>query len=271
MPMTVSHLGPIIRRKEDDPRPYYQILFEDDLDWCFFGKKNTCTCGLYLDDFSGIPIFPMRCPGHNTEFMTWKRTAALRDKIIKVFDYKRHMFIKMLTISLHRSKLLLDDLPEQRTHGLRAFHNLRKSLFWKKHVDGGVWFYESTFHCSDEKSTVDRPNDGWVDSLPDVALRGQQLRTRRINWNIGTHTTAHPHLHCLVLSPKKIPMDLLNQELGSRGLGDAWITVPKDKEGNIIKDENMSIKKALGYALSYVKKQTQEDGRNRGTFGCLYG
>ena len=192
--------------------------------------------------------------------MRWKRTDRLRRKILLKFDYRRHMCIKMLTISLHRDTLLREDLAEQRAHGLRRFHNLRKSKFWKAHVDGGVWFYEVTTNTSDETLTIDCP-----DIPTDLGLEFET-----ITWSTGRHTTVHPHLHCLLLSPKKIPMNLLNHELRSRELGDAWITVPKDRDGNIIDDDKVSIKQALGYALSYVKKKDQEDGRNRGTFGTLY-
>lgn len=170
------------------------------------------------------------------------------------------MCIKMLQFSGHRETMLLKDLSQGRAHLISGFNNLRKSVFWKKHVDGGAWFYEYTTDASDQYVTID-----CLDGPSDIGTKPET-----ITWTIGDHTTVHPHLHCLILSPKKIPMPLLNQELRNRGLGDAWVTVPKDKNGNIIEDDKMSINRALGYALKYLDKNIQIDGRNRGTFGSLY-
>ncbi|HHZ81998.1 MAG TPA: hypothetical protein EYN64_04665, partial [Flavobacteriales bacterium] len=156
--MTLSHLGPIILEKGDDSRPYYQQVMTGDKEWCFYNDTSSCNCNLYLDRGSGVPLWPSRCPRHNKEYMEWKRTDRLRKKILVKFDYRRHMCIKMLTISLHRDTLLREDLAEQRAHGLRRFHNLRKSKFWKAHVDGGVWFYEVTTNTSDETVTIDCPD-----------------------------------------------------------------------------------------------------------------
>ena len=259
--MTPAHLGPTMLVKEDDPRPYYQILFEEDREWCFFGKTSACSCQHYLDQGSGIPIYPKRCAGHNKKYMRWRRKRDLRVKILDLFDWRRHMCIKMLEFSLHRETVYLEDLAEQRAHGLRRFKNLRKSKFWKEHVDGGVWFYEFTDNTSDETVTIDCP-DGPTDL---------GLETGTITWDIGTHTTVHPHVHCLLLSPKKIPMDLLNAELKKRDLGHAFVTVPKDRHGNIIDDDKMSVNMGLGYALKYVEKDIQANSRNRGTFGTLHG
>ena len=217
--------------------------------WCFICKN----CEYYETDNidwrgwiggeiiepSKIKKYPKRCQTCNIEYCRWKRGKDQGDKFLDRFSWKRHRFPKMFTFGMPGVKHV-NDLIDYRAQLRTGFNNLRKSKFWTKNVDGGMWFYEVTTNIVENQSTLDGS------SFPSGILTG----------------TLNPHMHCLLLTPNKIDMSRMNDELLSRGLGRGHIQAPPEQQ---------TTRAALGYFLNYMKKDTQLDGRNRGSFGILRG
>ena len=184
---------------------------------------------------------PNRCLPHGKEVKTFIRTKKWKLKLKKKFKKNRHLFVRMLTLGLpgikhHPLEDLDQVISEYRKYIVGEFHTLRERQIWKDVVDGGMWFFEVT-----------------IDIQPDGMVK------------------VNPHLHMPILCNKKLPIKELNQYLADPNginLGRAYVSVPKDKEGKFKKHEAQD---AINYCMSYLKKDEQLNGRNRQTFGCLFG
>lgn len=229
---------------------YTVQVYDGIKEWCFICKNcdwyetsrfnyDGWMGGEFLPDDLIIKKYPNRCSECNIEYCRWKRGKDWGDKFLSVFSWKRHRFPKMLTFGMPGVKYV-NDLIDYRAKLRRGFNNLRKAKFWTDNVDGGMWFYEITSNIVENQCTLDGT------SFPSGIETG----------------TLNPHMHCLILSPNKIDMTLLNQELLSRGLGYGDIQPPP---------QHATTRSAFNYFLSYMKKETQLEGRNRGSFGIMRG
>lgn len=178
----------------------------------------------------------------------WKR------KIYEAFDYDRHRFLKFGTVGLRGDKIFPidseDDHIEFRERLTHAFRELRKDPLWKKCVDGGMWFFEMT----------ERPIHHYNNWIHEWGPVGKVYEIQ------PTEKKVNPHLHILWFGPKKIPYEPLQELCAKHGLGRFHFSRPTDRSGN---DIMPGISNALGYVMSYLKKETQVSGRNRDTFGAL--
>ena len=234
--------------------PYTYQIMDGVRDWAFVCDQ----CDFYWDKCSDRVVHPKRCSDCNKDFMRWKRTKLWINKLVNNFDYKRHRFPKMITFALPGKKHF-NSVSHYRSEMTKRFNRLRKRKFWKKYVDGGFWFFECTLKRSEDENPL-------YPTMDDT--QSEIVRDFR---STGSHNyQLHPHFHCLILGPKKIPLELLNQELSSLGFGRANITVPRDKNGNLVhcarREDLIGV---IGYATNYLKKPGQFEGRNRGAFGCL--
>jgi len=210
----------------------------------------TCeNCTEYLDGSSGLQLYPKRCSGCCREINKWRRNKAYKKLLKKHFNPRRHAFLKFLTFSMPGHKYL-NELIDHRSELIRRFNLLRKTEFWTEHVDGGIWFYEFTTNHSENQTTIDSSI-----AFPDGEVFG----------------TINPHMHVILMGPKKIPMKVLNQRLATYGLGHAYITTPRDRSGRYLSNSDTGIKNAIGYVMGYLNKPSQADSKNRQAFGCLYG
>jgi hypothetical protein len=183
---------------------------------------------------------PNRCSVHGKIVKQWRRSKDWKKKLKLKFIRKRHVFIRMITIGRpgikhHDIEKLDEVIREYRTDMIANFNTLRKRSIWKNSVDGGMWFFENT---------IDILDNGKV----------------KVN----------PHLHIVLLCSKMLPVKKLNNYIaGMNGidLGRINVSVPRHPNGQLKK---CSTKDAINYCINYVKKDTQIDGRNRGTFGTVY-
>jgi hypothetical protein len=125
------------------------------------------------------------------------------------------------------------------------FNKLRRDPWWKKHVDGGIWFYETKLTEIDSDEEESDEND--------------------IQMKI------HPHFHCMILGPKNLAgrernFQELNNLFEKHGLGKPNVRGNRSKSGNPI---NASLNKTLWYLTNYLKKQEHSEGINRGSFGIF--
>lgn len=259
-PMEPLHLGANVQDKEE----YDELGF-------FIFREFPFTCGEEIYKFptptSQVAIYkgicanakpdpsvgqeyPKRCVKCNNEKRRWERRRDWNKRIQKRFCERCHSFIKFVTVGLPGQKFF-DPSIDRRKELVTKFKRLRNTEFWKKYIDGGMWFYEETsserLHGLQNQKTLDN-SSAFFES------------------NITLHI--NPHLHILLLSTKKIPYDQLQEEAAKVGLGKFKFSSPRNKNGSYSKP---SVKNALWYLLSYLKKDTQIDARCRGTFGCLYG
>jgi hypothetical protein len=215
---------------------------------------------------SGVEYPDYRCREHNRQYMKHKRIKKTRIKFRKLFDKNRHRFIKMLTFGLpgdkqtstkfvdHRAEYLYGVSEETEfdqdnklwRDELRAkFNKLRRDPWWRKTVDGGIWFYETVLTEIDSDEEESDEND--------IAMK------------------IHPHFHVVLLGPRNLAGRERNfQELNSlfekHGLGKPSVTGNRSKSGNPI---NASLNKSLWYLTNYLKKQEHSEGINRGSFGIF--
>ena len=176
---------------------------------------------------------PNRCQSCDRDLKRWLRQQKWKRKILASFDYEKHRFLKFGTIGLPGHKIFPieneDDYIEFRERLTHNFKLLRKDKLWKECVDGGMWFFEVT------ETPI---------PVHEVHIANAMPSRKKIN----------PHLHIL-------------QELCAKhGLGRFKFSKPTDKAGN---DIMPGIKNALYYTMSYLKKETQVQGKNRDTFGVL--
>lgn len=228
-------------------------------------------CGNARPDRSISREYPTRCTTCNNEKRRWERRRNWFRRICDRFDWRRHGFMKFVTVGLPGEKIFQEpeprsELPKDqstlskqkfpyepghyRPELIRGLKALRKTDFWNEHVDGGMWFYEETIR---------------------EELNGlQNQRTLHSDAFYDANVTIHlnPHMHILLLGPKKIPYDQLQEEAAKVGLGKFKFSSPRNKYGQYVYP---TIKNAVWYVMSYLKKDTQIDARCRGTFGCLYG
>ncbi len=206
--------------------------------------------------------------------MKWKRIKLTRRKFKKKFNKSRHRFVKMLTFGIPDDKITTnrktrmipfsddgygskyelqanDDHNYWRTELRSRFNKLRRDKWWKKHVDGGIWFYETVLTELDSKNQM--------------TFGEQECEMNDIRMKI------HPHFHCMILGPKNLAGPLRNfEELNNLfekyGLGKPSVSVARSKSGTPL---NASLNKSLWYLTNYLKKQEHAEGINRGSFGIF--
>ncbi len=270
--MRCDQSGPIIQVKEEIKYPFY--------------SPECCELNESIDH-----AWPTRCADHNKEYMKWKRIKKTRIKFRSNFNKNRHKFIKMLTFGLPGDKItnnqiigkekvkttisivrndslgyseskvqnysykdnyqVNDDHKLWRNELRKRFNKLRKDPWWKKHVDGGIWFYETVLTELDNKIQM--------------SLTGEEHEMNDIRMKI------HPHFHCMILGPKNLAgqernFEELNELFEKHGLGKPSVSVAKSKDGRAI---NASLNKSLWYLTNYLKKQDHAEGINRGSFGIF--
>ncbi len=250
--MRCSQSGPIIQVKEEKKVPFF--------------SEECCELDYYADHEDAS--YPKRCSDHNREFMKWKRIKKTRRKFKKKFKKDRHRFIKMLTFGIPGDKLTTNEATKWipfkgqeynyqvdhklwRTELRSRFNKLRRDPWWKKHVDGGIWFYETVLTE--------------IDSKNQMTFDEQECEMNDIRMKI------HPHFHCMILGPKNLAGPLRNfEELNNlfekHGLGKPSVSVARNKNGKAI---NASLNKSLWYLTNYLKKQEHAEGINRGSFGIF--
>lgn len=182
---------------------------------------------------------PNRCKEHDKERKAWLRTKKVKQKLNKKFKKHRHHHVRMVTLGLPGRKLATEnidqEISEYRKFIKEQFKLLRERKIWREHVDGGVYFFECTINIEED---------------------GQM--------------TINPHLHMVLLCPQKFGVSKMNNYVaGINGitLGRFWISTPRDKKGRIKKTTPDT---AIHYCVSYAKKETQLDGKNRQSFGIMY-
>ncbi len=221
----------------------------------FFDQFGQCDCDWYPTDPHAVFDTPehmiKRCSKHNTELMKWRRKEKFRNKWEREFkkNYKRWRFVKMLTITLPGYMHIEippgydpnDYTTYLKNEVLTRFKKLQRCKYWTDHVDGGQWFFE----CP--------------------------IKNNKTN----------PHFHILLVGPKLINQVKLQEKLEHYNLGKiAKFSSPKNKQGVIQKMtywrnrklmlNKSAVKRAINYALKYVTKEEQADGKNNSYFGCLH-
>lgn len=274
--MSQNQFGPIIQVKEN------KIAF----------YSEECCGRTLLCQYTNREYPAQRCSLHNKEFMKWKRIKKTKKKFRSRFNYRRHRFIKMITFGLPGEKITSnkktgkfklqkgftisrndtlgysesksplfeyhdkyefgDDHIEWRNELRKRFNKLRRDPWWKNHVDGGIWFYETVLTELDNKFQ-EKLTPGSVEEQFDIRMK------------------IHPHFHCMILSPKNLAgkkknFSELNYLFKKYKLGKPSVSVAKDKDGNTV---NASVKAALWYLTNYLKKQEHAEGVNRGSFGIF--
>ncbi len=250
--MRYAQSGPIIRVKEENELAFH---------------SPEC-CGPLMMRKDGIIYPDYRCREHNRQYLKHKRIRKTKKKFKKLFNKKRHKFIKMLTFGLpgekitsnkpvdHRSEYLYgpniseDKMFEQdhktwRTELRSRFNKLRRDKWWKAHVDGGIWFYETV--------------------LTEIECDEEQFDENDVQMKI------HPHFHVILLGPKNLAgperdFQQLNNLFEKHELGKPSVSVARSKNGNPL---NASLNKSLWYLTNYLKKQEHAEGINRGSFGIF--
>lgn len=236
--------------------------------YCFFNPK---CCDIYPTDHSPFDMpeyMPDRCSDCNKKLKSWQRSTKYVNKWEKAFhkNFRRWRFTKMLHITA--PKKMHEDLSkvpefiqkderdgEPLKHATKSdyqkyyreelkkrFKQLRREKYWQKMVDGGQWFYE----CPISDSGI-----------------------------------ANPHLHIVLVGPKKIDQEKLTALLVKHKLGEiSKFTSPKNKKGHVQKMtywknkklvmNKSAVRRALGYVQAYCKKEQQADGKNNAFFGGLH-
>ena len=247
--MRCDQSGHIIQVKEENKIPFY--------------SPNCCEINDNIEN-----AWPIRCEGHNKELKKWQRIKNTRRKFKKKFKKDRHRFIKMLTFGLPGNKITrnvatnvvkkktgsfndsfgkvntynweqqyeyTDDHKLWRNELRKRFNKLRRDPWWKKHVDGGIWFYETKL--TDIDSKVQMTFDGEEREMNDIRMK------------------IHPHFHCMILGPRNLAgtnkeilekgyFHELDKLFEKHGLGKPNVTGNKSKNGRTI---NASLNKSLWY------------------------
>jgi len=269
--MRCDQSGPIIQVKGNGSelnsiQTAKPLTSESKQDRTAFYSSECCTRAL-ICEYTGKKIAE-RCSDHNKQFMKWKRIKKTRTKFKKNFKKDRHKFIKMLTFGLPGDKTTTNkktqwipykgqELEVNQDHKIwrselrSRFNKLRRDKWWKKHVDGGIWFYETVLTDLDSKNQMNF--DEQVSEMNDIRMK------------------IHPHFHCMILGPKNLAgpernFQELNNLFEKHGLGKPSVSVARSKSGNAI---NASLNKSLWYLTNYLKKQDHAEGINRGSFGIF--
>lgn len=242
----VPQMRHIVQVEEDAPpaRPNYTFTCGEEV-WRFpepgsRTAKHVGTCGP-ISDALGSKWWPLRCKSCNIEMKRWQRRRAWADRFAERFDFKRHRFYKFLTFGLPGNKTW-DSLVDYRQQLVNNFNVVRRSSFWKKHVDGGMWFFEVTA----SSGVQDDLEEGCMDE-PEVKI--------------------NPHFHCIILGPKKVPLSQLSDLFEKNNLGSPHFSASRGGDGRYC---HPTPENALGYLLGYLKKDSQTEGRNRQTFGNMW-
>jgi len=193
-----------------------------------------------ITDSAGGRWWPLRCKECNIEMKRWQRRKQWRERFEDRFNYKRHRFYKFLAFSI-AGKKDFTDLIDYRRLLVERFNKVRRTAIWKKHIDGGMWFFEVT------------TTSGVQDDLEEGCFHAE--------------VSINPHMHVIVMGPKLIPIQELSDEFKKHGLGNLDVSRSRDERGRYCRP---SPEQALGYLLGYLKKDDQLQGRNRQTFGNMW-
>lgn len=211
------------------------------------GYDSTAPYGCVTKELArGYRCRPNRCKSCARECKSWIRTQDWKKKLKESFSFRRHRFIRMLTLGLPGQKIFpareVDVQAELfRLQLVSNFKKLRDRTIWKDCIDGGMWFFEYTL---------------------DIVKGGVKI---------------NPHLHMVVLASKMIPISEINNYIAVSGfksdqkgiqLGRVHVSTTRDKRGRIKKTSHSD---AINYCCNYLKKDTQSDGRNKQTFGNQFG
>ncbi len=208
----------------------------------YFGEDGVCQ---YIRGIGKMSCYPIRCRECNTNYCKWKRIQVWKERLIARFDYNRHRYIRMLTIGRAGEKLypeeILDDMIEHWRKDLTTrFAKLRRTKYWDEHVDGGIWFFETTVH----PHMTEGHHRYYLGADADELVKHQ----------------VNPHLHVVLLG-RYLDQQKLQEELENQGLGLPWITARDGSSENI--------HSALDYCMAYLNKTPNYQGRQRDTFGCM--
>ncbi len=206
---------------------------------CLANARRKC----WPDDDWMKNCHPIRCRNCDKELKRWQREMNGIEQIKKQFKWSRHKFIKFATLGLPGTKEFPIDLAEDqvklyRENLVAKFKLLRRTKVWKNSVDGGKWYFEITSRTSLEQMHIECEDN----SIINVKL--------------------NPHLHILFMGPAKMDYDKLQKECKRLGLGKFHFSPIK---------KGSKFKNAIKYISSYLKKDNQFQGVNRGSFGFLQG
>lgn len=193
-------------------------------------------------------LYPKRCKRCDKMKNQYGRMMDQKKRIMERYDKTIHPYVGFLTLNL----------PGGNYQGLRKMDpsaaeqkikDARKELYrlftkwWrnygKKNFPGAIRFFEWTEAPSLTQEHLE-------DDMPGTEVE------RKI----------HPHLHVMVLQSEKKCIKEIRQSILNAGFGDQ-IDMKWRKD--------CSTFRSIDYCLSYVKKDLQCDGRNRQSYGCLYG
>jgi hypothetical protein len=192
--------------------------------------------------------YPSRCPECNKENLRFKRNMDLKKRIMERYDKELYPWVGFLSISLPGSnykglrevdpKLATEKILEARKE-LYLLYNKWWRNFGKKNFPGAIRFFEWT---EAPKLTQEHLED----DMPGTEV------VRKI----------HPHLHVMVFQSEKKDIKEIRESILNAGFGDQI-----DMQWRA----DCSTFQSIDYCISYTKKDLQIDGRNRQTYGCLYG
>ncbi len=111
--------------------------------------------GEWLDE-ELIPLkaWPARCSDCSRSKKTSDLVKKLTKRFRKVFCPKRHGIVKLLTLTLDSGPMRFTDrrdeyIDNSRQKLIKGFWEMRRTSTWKKHVDGGLWFFEWTYGATE--------------------------------------------------------------------------------------------------------------------------
>ena len=223
------------------------------------------TCDIDKDVMKMHGCIPNRCNRCSRWNKRWQLGETYKRNLVAKFDKRRHHHIRMVQLGWlgerkvekkfigSKLKFTREEHPmlgqwkcpirrarDEMISGLKA---LREYHIWKEHVDGGIWFFEVT-----TKPVGDH------------------------------HMHINPHMHLVLLCPKKFPVEQINNLLfdqnglvrreGTRvsKLGRCHIHSTRCKKtGKFLKSKP---KDAANYLVSYAKRPGIV-GKSRNQFGIL--
>lgn len=201
-----------------------------------------------LDEDGNTRNYPERCKDCNNKKNQYVRMKEMKTKIKERYDITKHTAVGFLTVSLPGGnfdglrqcppKIAVERIIEARKQ-LYSMWNKFWRNWGRKNFAGAIRFFEWTEapHLLQEHLPDDMPNSEVV---------------RKI----------HPHLHIMLIQDKHLDIKTIRTKLLNAGFGNQ-IDMQWRKKCTTFK--------SIDYCLSYTKKDLQIDGRNRQTYGCLYG
>lgn len=192
--------------------------------------------------------YPQRCPSCNKENLRYKRNMDLKNRIAERFDRDIHKYVGFLSVSLpgdnYKGLRLVDPklATEKILEARKELYTIYKKWwrnYGKKNFPGAVRFFEWT---EAPKLTQEHIED----DMPGTEV------IRKI----------HPHLHVMVFQSEKKDIKEIRESLLNAGFGN---------QIDMVWRKDCTTFQSIDYCISYTKKDLQIDGRNRQSYGCLYG